>query len=151
MCSIQLLPSALICGQFVLHCLRKRSVILGNHGDILILQEIVELLTLRVRHVVDMNRNIVAKLSRNLFQRQLRSFGEEKVDDRNEEDAPHDDDQVVLPADLLHADWRGLEEDDGRGKLAEHGESHADGSDFCGEDLGHVQVHGRVAECTDIR
>lgn len=113
------------------------------------LQELIQLAALGLRHIIDVHSDIVAKLGRDLFKRESRCLWEVKIDNRDEDDAPRDDDKVVLPAYLLDADWGGLQQDDGGGKLAEKRETHSDGADFGGEDLGHVDVHGGIAQSSE--
>lgn len=110
------------------------------------LEELVEFAALLLAHVVDMDGDVVAEFGRDLFETQARGLGPEEVDHGEVDDAPTHDDKIVLPADVVDADGRRLQQDDGRGELAEQAETHADGADLGGENLADIQIHGGVAE-----
>lgn len=101
-------------------------------------EEFVELSTLLDRNIMHVDRHIVAELGRDFFQREASRFWPEEVDHREENDAPANDDQVVLPANGDEANGCGLEEDDCRRKLPEKREPHSDGSNLRWEDFRNV-------------
>lgn len=114
--------------------------------DVLVAQELVELAALLLGNVVDVHGDVVAELLGDLLQTEAGGLGPEEVDHGQVHDAPAHDHQVVFPADVHEADGRRLQQDQRRRELPEQAEAHADGPDLGREDLGHVQVHGRVAE-----
>lgn len=88
----------------LLDSLRERHTILNTRSNIMSLQELIKFAALRLRNIIDVNGNVIAKLGGNLLKRETCCLGEVEIDDGNEEDAPGDDDEVVLPAHLFDAD-----------------------------------------------
>lgn len=73
----------------------------------------VELGPLLVGGVGDVDGHLVAKLLANLLEGEAGRLGPEQVDDGDEDGAPADDEEEVLPADGGEANGGRLEEDDG--------------------------------------
>lgn len=112
------------------------------------LKPALKLASLLIRRIGNMHSDLLAKVLGDFFKRQAGGFGEEEVDDWDEEGGPADYNQVVLPADILEAHWGCLEEDEGclsvsslqysgelTSKLAKEGETHADRADLCRKDF----------------
>jgi hypothetical protein len=73
----------------------------------------VELGSLSVGRTRQLDSNLVAKLLANLLEGKAGGLGPVEVENGEEDDAPADDEEEVLPADGGKADGRGLEQNDG--------------------------------------
>lgn len=60
--------------------------------------------TLLLSSIIDVHRNLIAKLLANLLQRQPRSFWPEEVDGGDEKSTPADDEKEVFPSYCVEAD-----------------------------------------------
>jgi hypothetical protein len=121
------------------------SSVVGMY-NIRLLQEFIEASTLLLRDIVDMYGNIVSKLGRNFFQGKASGLWKIEVDNRNKDDAPDDDDQVIFPADIGETDRRSLQENQGTCKLTEKRESHTNWTDLSWEYFRDVEVHGSITK-----
>lgn len=88
-------------------------------NDVLGLEEHIQLFPLLISSIVDMYGDVVSKLRRDLFEREPRRFRKEEVHGRNEDHAPTDDQEIVLPADIDDSNRRRLQQDDGGRELPE--------------------------------
>ena len=98
-------------------------------------EELIKVLALFIRNIIDVDSDVIAESSGNLLQRQLGGFGEKEVNNRDKDDAPNNNYQVVFPTNMYEPDGGCLKQNDGAGELAKERESHADWADLCWKDF----------------